>query len=82
MLTVDENTHAVYVDTVVTKYLITDGIGACMLEKVETEKGCASLSLIYADVNSDQMIDEVLRSIKREKLVNESTDSVDNYNGL
>ena len=82
MLTVDENSSAVYVDTVVTKYLIKDAVGICMLEKVETEKDCASLSLVYADINSDQIIDEVLRAIKHEKLINESVDSLDNYNGL
>lgn len=82
-LIVDDDASAKYVASVITRYLIFDDVeGACMLEKVETDEKCISLSLVYADVNSDKMIDEVIQAIKHEKLVNESTDSFENYDGL
>ena len=37
---------------------------------------------IYADVNSDIMIDGVLSAIRQEKKENESSDSTGNYDGL
>lgn len=83
MLTVDDATmQAKYVDSVITRYVITDGRGTCMLEKIEAEGKCSSLALVYADEESDAMIDEVISAIKKERKDSETEDSVGNYDGL
>lgn len=82
-LTVDDSFSMNYIDTKVYKYIIKgDNNTVCMLEKTIAEDECISLSLVYADEKSDKMLDEVLKSIKNERLTNEATQSVGNYDGL
>ena len=83
ILTVDESFSIKNVDTTVYKYIIKgDNNTACMLEKVTSENECLFLSLVYADENSDSILDEVLSAIKNEQLDIETTQSVGNYDGL